>query len=591
MSANVFYRKWRPQSLAEVVGQEHITQTLLNALSTGRLTHAYVFCGPKGTGKTSTGRILAKALNCETNEGHSEPCNKCLTCQSIAGGHCLDVIEIDAASNRGVDEIRSLCEKVNYAPNSGRYKVYIIDEFHMLTTEASNALLKTLEEPPSHVIFILATTEAHKILPTILSRCQRYDFRKVSLEATVAQLQKIADGEGIDCPKEALTAIARAAGGSLRDAENLLQQLFTHYGECITLENAKEMLGSASSDYSLHIIETVLQKDGGGALLAINEANNHGASPKTLLKDILGALRLALLAKNNCLQSAELTKDEIARFNRMVQETSLTHILKTIRLFATADNSAENGFLPIEVAAAEAALFSEESPKPTSSAGIAAKSAVVHNKESVPTTTPKNAEECTASVKCTSDTKPPAAYAPKAVHGQSAGGEEVFDFANMPVFEKTTPEVPRNLKQTAENNMQFKVAAAENMESPSVAANIINHPSDTASADIGSLREKLKEFCKNAPVNLRTSVACAILRSPGIVELESVQNDAVMLAFKHKFHMEKLSKDPTTKKDAEEIIAQALGQKYSVQCRLEESDYLVKEALKMGAKMIKEEND
>jgi len=172
MTSQVFYRKWRPQILAEVVGQEQVTQTLLNALTNERISHAYLFCGPRGTGKTSTGRILAKAVNCLTNQGKGEPCNSCEMCQAITEGRAMDVIEVDAASNTGVDDIRGLREKVNYAPNQAHYKVYIIDEVHMLSTSASNALLKTLEEPPPHVIFVLATTEAHKILPTVLSRCQ-----------------------------------------------------------------------------------------------------------------------------------------------------------------------------------------------------------------------------------------------------------------------------------------------------------------------------------------------------------------------------------------------------------------------------------
>src|SRR3989304_4656253 len=187
MASQVFYRKWRPQTLAEVVGQEPVTQTLLNALSSGRISHAYLFCGPRGTGKTSTGRILAKAVNCLTN-GKGEPCNTCSMCQAITEARAFDVIEIDAASNRGIDDIRELRERVNYAPNQARYKVYIIDEVHMLTEPASNALLKTLEEPPPYAIFVLATTEAHKVPATIISRCQRFDFRRIPLSAVLARL-------------------------------------------------------------------------------------------------------------------------------------------------------------------------------------------------------------------------------------------------------------------------------------------------------------------------------------------------------------------------------------------------------------------
>ncbi|MBI4300451.1 MAG: DNA polymerase III subunit gamma/tau, partial [Chloroflexi bacterium] len=225
MTSQVFYRKWRPSTFAEVVGQEPVTRTLRNALIEERLAHAYLFCGPRGTGKTSTARILAKAVNCLGPTVDREPCNTCSTCQAISEGRALDLIEIDAASNRGIDEIRDLREKVNYAPNEMRYKVYIIDEVHMLTEPAFNALLKTLEEPPRHTIFILATTEVHKIPATILSRCQRFDFRRLPLGAATDRLRHICAEEGIEAEVEALNLIARSATGSLRDAENLLQQL------------------------------------------------------------------------------------------------------------------------------------------------------------------------------------------------------------------------------------------------------------------------------------------------------------------------------------------------------------------------------
>src|SRR4030043_329445 len=218
MASQVLYRKWRPRTLAEVIGQEPITQTLRNALRSGRVSHAYLFCGPRGTGKTSTARSLAKAINC-LNLKDGEPCNTCEMCLAISQGRALDIIEIDAASNTGVDDIRSLREKVNYAPNQARYKVYIIDEVHMLSTSASNALLKTLEEPPPPVIFILATTEAHKILPTILSRCQRFDFRRLSQADVTSRLDYICQKEDIHIDPEALRIIARNATGSLRDAE------------------------------------------------------------------------------------------------------------------------------------------------------------------------------------------------------------------------------------------------------------------------------------------------------------------------------------------------------------------------------------
>ncbi|MFC2018285.1 DNA polymerase III subunit gamma/tau, partial [Chloroflexota bacterium] len=212
MTSQVFYRKWRPQALAEVAGQEHVTQTLLNALGSGKVAHAYLFCGPRGTGKTSTGRILAKAVNC-ISSGSGDPCNMCDMCQAVTQGRAMDIIEIDAASNRGIDEIRELRERVNFVPSRARYKVYIIDEVHMLTEPASNALLKTLEEPPPHAIFILATTEPHKMLPTIISRCQRFDFHRLSHSAVISKLMHISEQEGISIEPQALRLIAKGVSG------------------------------------------------------------------------------------------------------------------------------------------------------------------------------------------------------------------------------------------------------------------------------------------------------------------------------------------------------------------------------------------
>ena len=216
MSSQVLYRKWRPQTLSEVVGQEHVTKTLLNALKTGKVAHAYLFCGPRGTGKTSTGRILAKAVNCQKG-GKGEPCNACSMCQSITEGRAMDVIEIDAASNRGIDEIRELRERVRFSPGEARFKVYIIDEVHMLTDAAANALLKTLEEPPPHAIFILATTETHKVPLTILSRCQRFDFRRIPQAAMTKRLAEVCKSEGIQIEEAALNQI-----GKVQDAQRLL---------------------------------------------------------------------------------------------------------------------------------------------------------------------------------------------------------------------------------------------------------------------------------------------------------------------------------------------------------------------------------
>jgi len=234
MSPQALYRKWRPQTFDEVIGQEHVTHTLKNALPSGRISHAYLFAGPRGTGKTSMGRLLAKAVNCLSTEDN-KPCNQCRICQAINEGRMLDLIEIDAASNRGIDEVRGIREKVGFRPNEARYKVYILDEAHMLTEPAFNALLKTLEEPPPHVIFVLVTTEPDKIPSTIRSRCQRFDFRRIPLQDMINHLSYIAQEEGLIVEPAALELIARSATGSLRDAESLLDQLMSYSDGKITL--------------------------------------------------------------------------------------------------------------------------------------------------------------------------------------------------------------------------------------------------------------------------------------------------------------------------------------------------------------------
>ncbi|PRR73824.1 DNA polymerase III subunit gamma/tau [Neomoorella humiferrea] len=289
------YRQWRPRTFAEVVGQEHVTRTLLNALRSQRLVHAYLFCGPRGTGKTSTAKILAKAVNCRApREG--EPCNECPNCLRINAGNSLDVLEIDAASNRGIDEIRELIEKIPLGPVEGRYKVYIIDEVHMLTPEAFNALLKTLEEPPAHALFILATTEPRKVLPTILSRCQRFDFHPLTATAITGRLQQVAEANNVQIEGAALSLLARKAAGGLRDALSLLDQvLATSTGNIVTAEQVATVLGTARLDTLLAITDALAAGESQRMLHLIDEALGSGIEPQRLLEDLLEHARNLLL--------------------------------------------------------------------------------------------------------------------------------------------------------------------------------------------------------------------------------------------------------------------------------------------------------
>lgn len=297
MSYTALYRSWRPQTFSQLVGQEHISRTLRNALAQGKVAHGYIFCGPRGTGKTSTARILAKSINCHAPQG-GEPCNQCPSCRRISAGSSMDVIEIDAASNRGIDEMRDLREKVRLAPAQERYKVYIIDEVHMLTTEAFNAFLKTLEEPPQHVIFILATTEPQKVPATILSRCQRFDFRRLGLGAIRSRLQEIAEASGRNITEGALRVLARAAGGSLRDGLSMLDQCLAYVGdgpsETLDEDQVTEVLGMLDEQRLLALGQALAESDGARVLEILDEATEAGKDPRQMAKDMVTYFRFLL---------------------------------------------------------------------------------------------------------------------------------------------------------------------------------------------------------------------------------------------------------------------------------------------------------
>jgi DNA polymerase-3 subunit gamma/tau len=292
------HHKYRPQVFADLVGQEAISTTLTNAIVMKKIAPAYLFCGPRGTGKTSSARILAKSLNClSTGEPTPKPCGKCEACKTIAAGTSLDTIEIDAASNTGVDNIREIIERAQYAPLHCRYKVYIIDECHMLSVAAFNSLLKTLEEPPQHVVFILATTDPQRVLPTIISRCQRFDYRRIPLESTINHLQSIANAENIDIDRLAITLVAQISQGGMRDAESLLDQL-SLLGERVTIEAVWDLLGSVPERQLLGLLEAIVEDDGVGVLTSVRELLDRGKEPLSLLQSIAGFYRDLLIAKS-----------------------------------------------------------------------------------------------------------------------------------------------------------------------------------------------------------------------------------------------------------------------------------------------------
>ena len=376
--SEVLYRKWRPQRLDQVVGQEPVTQTLRRAVALGRTAHAYLFCGPRGTGKTSSARILAKAVNCLAPED-GEPDNECEPCQAINEGRALDLIEIDAASNRGIDDIRNLRDKITFAPSGARYKVYIIDEVHMLTEPAFNALLKTLEEPPGHAIFVLATTEVHKLPLTIISRCQRFDFRRIPLDVMVARLELLCADEQIEASPEALRLIGRTAAGSLRDAENLLEQALVSFGSPLGEDQVRDLMGLGGDETALELVGHVVNRRVREGMKAIDDAAGQGGDLRQLHRGVIEHLRAVLLLKAGADASFGYPEDIKRELSSLAEATSIEHLVQALKIFARADMRRDSSSpLPLELAVADssmepAAAPAAPAPPPPRSAGAAAR--------------------------------------------------------------------------------------------------------------------------------------------------------------------------------------------------------------------------
>jgi DNA polymerase-3 subunit gamma/tau len=509
MAVQALYRKWRPRTFEEVVGQGHVVRTLRNALLSGRIHHAYLFAGPRGTGKTTTARLLAKAVNCLAPQDQ-RPCNECAICQAVNERRLLDLIEIDAASNTGVDDVRELRERVGFRPNEARYKVYVIDEVHMLSNAAFNALLKTLEEPPPHAIFVLATTERHKIPATVLSRCQRFDFRRIPVAEIVARLEWLTEQEHIQADREALTLIARQATGSMRDAESLVDQLASYDGQGITAAEVRAALGAGASETVVEVTDALAKGDMAQGLGAINTAVDEGADPRQFARQMVEHLRALLLMRlESGVVPAHVSEDLRPRLEAQAAALSPRALARAVRLFNQAAVEAKGGWqpqLPLEMAFIAAALPPElEGPVSRPPSG-----------QDVPRTLPPARHS----------TSPPAKSRPASAH--------------------SAPSSP----------------------SPSTATVREPEPTyDRAAPGDGSLtpetlRSRWPEFLNALrPRNLSLE---ALMRS---CEPVAVEGDVVSLEFAHNFHRSKVEEEHN-KHLIEDVLSTLVGQRYRVRCVL-----------------------
>ncbi|HOU14587.1 MAG TPA: DNA polymerase III subunit gamma/tau [Anaerolineae bacterium] len=522
--AQALYRKWRPQTFDDVVGQEHIVRTLRNALQTGRLHHAYLLAGPRGTGKTTTARLIAKAVNC-LSPLPERPCDHCEICRAITDGRLMDLSEIDAASNTGVDNIRELLEKVGFRPTQARYKVYVVDEVHMLSTAAFNALLKTLEEPPEHVIFVLATTEVHKIPETILSRCQRFEFRRIPLTGLVGQLKTIADAEGIAVEPEALDLIARAATGSMRDAISLFDQMAA--GGAVTADYVRLMLGAERREVVQSLLQAWLDGDLNRGLHVINEAVDSGADPRQLARQTADFFRGLLLMRVGAGDSwTDPTAEERPRLQAMAKQAQPERLVQAVQLFSEVASERRSGWqpqLPLELAFVEAAL----KPEPSSAASAAPLI------PAAPRSTPE---------------PQPARQSPEP---QPATPRPVRTPVSRPAAPPAAPSQPEKSPERARTTAETDAPSITSTPAASV-----------TSAIVATAKERWRDvIAQIRPVNLG-----AFLRDAQPMGVDG--EGFLVLGFQHTLHRNNVDKE-SNRQVVETFLSQMFGQKTLVRCVME----------------------
>lgn len=558
MSNEVLYRKWRPRTFAELVGQDAIVRTLTNALAGDKVAHAYLFSGPRGTGKTTTGRLLAKALNC-TQPQAGEPCNACESCQTYLDGRALDLVELDAASNRGIDEIRSLREKANFAPTSGPYKTYLVDEVHMLTEPAFNALLKTLEEPPGYVVFVLATTEAHKVPATISSRCQRFDFRRLPLAAMVERLSHICGEEKIDCPPEALQVIARTATGSARDAINLLQQLADSYGTTLTLEQVREGLDLVVDPRSAVLSAHALRGELAEGLAVIATVRDDGIDLRQFQRQVVGHLRGLLLTKAGASASELWSEEQIAEMRSLVSDVPAERVVATLRAFGEADLRADPlSPLPLELALATVSLAASAPASATPQVAPA------------PQPPAKQADRPKATAK--QDRRPRAAAKAEAV----------------PAKQEPTPKPQAPVEAQAAGG-RGKAKPGEQPASAGAAAAATNGDASPLLADVRSHWNEI--YQRTRELSYQTG---ALLNSG--CDIIQASEEELVFGFRHQMHLDRIQANGgESLRLLQQAVDEVLGKGRQVRCvlepnvqgqRLVQSGHLVRAAEEAGGQVV-----
>ena len=584
MTFQVYYRKWRPQRFSDLVGQEHVSSTLLQAVQQGRVAHSYLFCGPRGTGKTSTARLLAKAVNC-LDPMDGGPCNGCVHCLSINEGRFMDLIELDAASNRGIDEIRNIRDRVNLAPAEGGHKVYIIDESHMLTEHASNAFLKTLEEPPAHAIFILCTTEPHKILPTIISRCQRFDFRRLTSDVVVERLRGICLEEGVTADGDALRVIARSAGGSLRDAENLLEQLVVSYGNRAGIEEVYDLLGLGQGEGALEFVRYVLMQNTSAALAAINRAAWDGADLRQMHRQALELLRGVLMLQHGARESLDLPAETVRDLEEVVPKTSPSTVMKALKLLGELNMKYDSSSpLPLELAVVEICM--EEVPQTTQ---------MSHSPSASPLPTAPPESQRAAPVQ-------PAAGRPGADGRTPSGGG-----AQAPAS-RSASSVPSRVAPAETSSPARPQGIAEVRVTPSSSPQPSNGEADglpaTGEAQPegygGGFSDQWLALVKTLSRHKgkRFNIG-ALLRD---CKSQRIEGESLVLTFAHRSHLERMEQeleDPQGMKMINDAVLKSLGASYQLKLTLANDNGaastpattrspLVRAALSMGARVIEE---